>query len=281
MSYGRVCPSLLACLLQDVAERIEREAKARHYAPRMVAMDAYDVKQLPHERAVVFVASTTGQVNFRKNGFAKFMLIVSLGWLLGDAIAVNGLVMVSVLCMQGDVPDNMKRFWRFLLNRNLPPNSLSQLQSAVFGLGDSGATGSCCHMPQSGQTSGTQTILKTLLAAVSAADAACPHRRVRQVQCGGQEAGATGGGAGGGQPGGARPGRRPPPHRLRGRAGPLAATTVARAALPLSPAQWHHRGVWTFFCQKWSHVGLVCLHEFCNVQTSSGIFGSSQKRSWR
>lgn len=47
--------------VQDVAERIEREAKARHYAPCTLAMDAYDVKHLPHEHAVVLVASTTGQ----------------------------------------------------------------------------------------------------------------------------------------------------------------------------------------------------------------------------
>ena len=32
----------------------------------------------------------------------------------------------------------MKRFWRFLLNKSLPPHSLTQLLCAVFGLGDSG-----------------------------------------------------------------------------------------------------------------------------------------------
>ena len=35
----------------------------RHYAPRVQAMDAYNVKRLPQERAVIFVASTTGQVS--------------------------------------------------------------------------------------------------------------------------------------------------------------------------------------------------------------------------
>ena len=40
---------------------------------------------------------------------------------------------------QGEVPDSMKRFWRFLLRKSLPVNSLAGMQTAVFGLGDSGA----------------------------------------------------------------------------------------------------------------------------------------------
>ena len=32
----------------------------------------------------------------------------------------------------------MKSFWRFLLRKSLPADSLSALQYAVFGLGDSG-----------------------------------------------------------------------------------------------------------------------------------------------
>ena len=47
---------------QDVAERIEREAKMRHFSPRVQAMDSYPVAQLPREQTVIFVASTTGQV---------------------------------------------------------------------------------------------------------------------------------------------------------------------------------------------------------------------------
>ena len=39
---------------------------------------------------------------------------------------------------QGEVPDSMKRFWRFLLRKNLPVNSLAGMHTAVFGLGDSG-----------------------------------------------------------------------------------------------------------------------------------------------
>ena len=39
---------------------------------------------------------------------------------------------------QGDPPDNMKSFWKFLLRKSLPSNSLSSMRYAVFGLGDSG-----------------------------------------------------------------------------------------------------------------------------------------------
>lgn len=54
--------------------------------------------QLPNTQYVIFVCSTTGQ---------------------------------------GEVPDNMKFFWQFLLRKNLPPNSLQDTNFAVFGLGDS------------------------------------------------------------------------------------------------------------------------------------------------
>lgn len=38
---------------------------------------------------------------------------------------------------QGNEPDNMRKFWRFLLRKNLPADSLASLQYALFGLGDS------------------------------------------------------------------------------------------------------------------------------------------------
>ena len=56
---GQLCDG--CCARQDVAERIGREAFARHYRLRVAAMDEYDIAQLPAERHVVFVASTTGQ----------------------------------------------------------------------------------------------------------------------------------------------------------------------------------------------------------------------------
>lgn len=56
-------------------------------------MDDYSIGQLLHEKFVVFVCSTTGQ---------------------------------------GEEPDNMKTFWRFLLRKNLPTNSLSSTRSVIF-----------------------------------------------------------------------------------------------------------------------------------------------------
>ncbi|NXY72813.1 NDOR1 oxidoreductase, partial [Glareola pratincola] len=83
---------------QDTAERIGREAKRRHFQCRVEALDSYEVANLINELLVVFVCATTGQ---------------------------------------GDPPDNMKMFWRFLFRKNLPPSSLCQLDYAVLGLGDS------------------------------------------------------------------------------------------------------------------------------------------------
>ena len=47
---------------QDVAERLGREAERRNFSPRVLSMDAFDIKLLPREYLVLFVASTTGQV---------------------------------------------------------------------------------------------------------------------------------------------------------------------------------------------------------------------------
>ncbi|XP_078382662.1 NADPH-dependent diflavin oxidoreductase 1-like isoform X2 [Oculina patagonica] len=83
---------------QEVAERIGREAKRRYISASVLALDDYNVTKLIEEEIVIFVCATTGQ---------------------------------------GDEPDNMKNFWRFILRRNLPVNSLSGLSFAVLGLGDS------------------------------------------------------------------------------------------------------------------------------------------------
>ncbi|XP_075226577.1 NADPH-dependent diflavin oxidoreductase 1 isoform X2 [Lycorma delicatula] len=61
-------------------------------------MDEYPITELLFERLVIFVCSTTGQ---------------------------------------GDQPDNMKKFWKFLLRKNLPSNSLQNVKFGVLGLGDS------------------------------------------------------------------------------------------------------------------------------------------------
>ena len=92
-----VCLSAL-CARSQVAEQIVREAARRLLQPRCSPMDEYDVRTLPHERLVIVVASTTGE---------------------------------------GEVPDNMRTLWQFMLRRDLPANALSSLRHASFGLGDS------------------------------------------------------------------------------------------------------------------------------------------------
>ena len=84
---------------QEVAERIAWEGKRRHFRVRVAGMDEYDVMNLPSEPLVILCASTTGQ---------------------------------------GDVPDNMRAFWSFLLRRSLGSDSLVGSSFATFGLGDSG-----------------------------------------------------------------------------------------------------------------------------------------------
>ncbi|CAG0894050.1 unnamed protein product [Cyprideis torosa] len=83
---------------QEVAERIARDGERVHMACPVIAMDDYPVQNLLHENMIIFVCSTTGQ---------------------------------------GEEPDNMKNFWKFLLRKNLPPGSLSSTAFAVLGLGDS------------------------------------------------------------------------------------------------------------------------------------------------
>ena len=81
-----------------MAKQVVEELTRQHVPTECLPLDEYDVTQLPHERCVVFVASTTGE---------------------------------------GVVPDNMRSFWRFLLRKDLPPGSLSAMRHACFGLGDS------------------------------------------------------------------------------------------------------------------------------------------------
>ncbi|TPX48248.1 hypothetical protein SeMB42_g00672 [Synchytrium endobioticum] len=84
---------------QEVADRIVREARRLHFnSVRSMPMDEYtDRSELVKQKLVIFVCSTTGQ---------------------------------------GEEPDNMKSFWKFLLRRNLPSNLFSGTSYAVFGLGD-------------------------------------------------------------------------------------------------------------------------------------------------
>ncbi|XP_050262835.1 NADPH-dependent diflavin oxidoreductase 1-like [Quercus robur] len=64
----------------------------------MHCIEGYKIS-LPHEDTIIFVVSTIGQ---------------------------------------GDTPDSMKVFWKFLLQRNLSKHWLEGVRYAVFGLGDSG-----------------------------------------------------------------------------------------------------------------------------------------------
>lgn len=66
---------------------------------RIYSIDDYNIESLPEETFILFIISTTGD---------------------------------------GEVPSTMKFFWKFLLQRNLPRDSLSGLSYGVFGLGDSG-----------------------------------------------------------------------------------------------------------------------------------------------
>ncbi|KAJ2744105.1 NAPDH-dependent diflavin reductase [Coemansia sp. BCRC 34301] len=84
---------------EDTARRIARQAWRRHFVTQVQAMDQVDKHLVFTTRwPVIFVCSTTGQ---------------------------------------GSEPDNMKRFWRFLLRKSIPHDALSSLDFAVFGLGDS------------------------------------------------------------------------------------------------------------------------------------------------
>ncbi|XP_051907282.1 NADPH-dependent diflavin oxidoreductase 1 [Hippocampus zosterae] len=83
---------------QDTAQRIARQAVRRRLRVHLSTLDDYNVANLISESLVVFVCSTTGQ---------------------------------------GDPPDNMKSFWRFLFRKSLPAGSLRRLECAVLGLGDS------------------------------------------------------------------------------------------------------------------------------------------------
>lgn len=85
---------------EEVAERIARDASRRNFGDHVpvIALDSYKREDLIQEKLVVFVVSTTGD---------------------------------------GEPPDNMRQFWRFIMRKGLPSDVLSNLQIVVFGCGDS------------------------------------------------------------------------------------------------------------------------------------------------
>ncbi|XP_044413989.1 NADPH-dependent diflavin oxidoreductase 1 [Triticum aestivum] len=83
----------------DAAERVGREAEHGGCpAVDVLSMDSFNPSCLPDERFMIFIVSTTGQ---------------------------------------GDPPDSMKNFWKYLLRNHLGARWLKGLHYAMFGLGDS------------------------------------------------------------------------------------------------------------------------------------------------
>ena len=83
---------------QEAAEGLARRGRRRGFTVRVGPMDAYPIAELPDERFVLYVASTTGD---------------------------------------GEAPENMAQFWRFMLRKSLPADVLAEQSFAVLGLGDS------------------------------------------------------------------------------------------------------------------------------------------------
>lgn len=57
------CLCICVITLQDVAERVAREARVLLFAPSIMPMDAYPMQHLPEERFVLLITATTGQVS--------------------------------------------------------------------------------------------------------------------------------------------------------------------------------------------------------------------------
>ncbi|XP_063707356.1 NADPH-dependent diflavin oxidoreductase 1 [Culicoides brevitarsis] len=83
---------------QDLSEHIWRESKKYGFKGKVLPMDDYNPLDLITEQCVLFVCATAGQ---------------------------------------GEEPENMKKFWKFLLRRSLAADSLSHVHVAVLCLGDS------------------------------------------------------------------------------------------------------------------------------------------------
>ena len=66
--------------------------------PLILEFDAFDIYTLPEQKLVIFIVATTGD---------------------------------------GDPPKTMINSWKFLIRKDIPEGSLSNLNFTVFGLGDS------------------------------------------------------------------------------------------------------------------------------------------------
>ena len=81
-----------------VAEEVGRECTRRYIKTQVLAMDDYDITQLPTQKIVIFIISTTGQ---------------------------------------GEPTATMVQSWKFLTRKDLPADSLTNVNFTVLGLGDS------------------------------------------------------------------------------------------------------------------------------------------------
>lgn len=80
------------------SEELQRELHKLNFTSKISEMDSYSFINLPEENFIIFIISTTGY---------------------------------------GEFPSNSKNFWNFLMRKDLPENSLENVNYTVFGLGDS------------------------------------------------------------------------------------------------------------------------------------------------
>jgi sulfite reductase alpha subunit-like flavoprotein len=80
------------------AEDLQRELFKFNFTSKLSEMDSYNFLNLPEENFIIFIISTTGY---------------------------------------GEFPSNSKNFWNFLMRKDLPEDSLGNVNYTVFGLGDS------------------------------------------------------------------------------------------------------------------------------------------------
>ena len=84
---------------EDVAFQVCALIESRFEISVIVkSCDEYDISEVVLQKLIIFIVSTTGD---------------------------------------GEIPSNMRKFWRFLLQKKLNSNTLTNLKYAVFGLGDS------------------------------------------------------------------------------------------------------------------------------------------------
>jgi sulfite reductase alpha subunit-like flavoprotein len=98
----------------DVAQLLSRQLRMRGFYVHCLVLDELAVPMLQHGLSQInTVVETPAEVNFE---LAIFV------------VSTTG---------QGEVPDNMKQFWKELMKKSLPRDAFDGLNFTVFGLGDS------------------------------------------------------------------------------------------------------------------------------------------------